>query len=342
MNSKTTILKALRAPRAFLTGLVLFVAMAMGAQGVDLMPQFHGALRSRFEMDTRTGQERFQVRNARLNIAGRVAQPIDYYVQADFCDRGKMKILDAWGRIAVSQRLKVQAGQFRIPFGTDCFKGPANYVFANRAFLVKNMSNIRGVGAKLSYSYSWLTAEAGAFNPTSISDQERWVKSLAYAGKLRAHTGAWTFDLGAETVIPDSVRVKLLGGSATYSDSKLTVSGEYMYEHYTRSRHKDAHAWVVWGDYRIPAKVGVFNQASFQARWDGITAHSSGKHVDGELITDTPARQRATIGATLSYIKGPVHCDIRLDYEKYFYHNHYKPSNPDADDKICAELVVRF
>ena len=100
---------------------------------VDLTPELHGVIRPRWEMDTKGGENRFQLRNARLSVNGRLAPEIDYYFQADFCDRGKIMFLDGWGRIAITPALKLQAGQFRIPFGTDCFRGPGNYIFANRS-----------------------------------------------------------------------------------------------------------------------------------------------------------------------------------------------------------------
>lgn len=92
-----------------------------------LMPEIHGTLRPRWEMLTSGGEMRFQMRNARLSIRGRIVPGvIDYYAQTDLCDRGKIKILDAWGRLTFVPELQVQAGQFRVPFGTDCFRGPGN------------------------------------------------------------------------------------------------------------------------------------------------------------------------------------------------------------------------
>lgn len=345
------------APGALLAGLLLLCSwsMAAAAEGnetekpaVDLTPHIHGALRARFEYSTRTGEERFQMRNARLTIDGALAPAIDYYVQMDACDRGKMKILDAWGRLQLATGLRLQAGQFRLPMGTDCFRGPSGYIFSNRSFLVKEMNNVRGVGAKLAYAspasgkVRW-GVDAGAFNPTSISDQERWNKTLAYAAKARVATGNVAFEAGAETLRPDLVRVNLLGASMAWSHGGWLVEGEYLYKHYAHDAHRTAHGWQVFGNYGFPVKWGMFNRASVQARYDGITAHSSGRlHDDGLLHTDFDPCNRATLGTTLTYSYGRVHCDIRLSFEKYFYHTNHTLLTPDAEDKLCAELVVRF
>lgn len=332
-----------------LTGLMLFMALAAsGAEAdsarVDRTPHFHGALRARYELATRDGDQRFQMRNARFTIDGRISPAIDYFVQTDLCDRGKMKILDAWARLEPTAGWSIQAGQFRLPFGTDCFKGPANYLFANRSFIGKNMNNTRGVGAKLAWHHRRVNLEAGAFNPTSISDQERWVRTLAYAGKATVSLpGGVTVAAGAQTVSPDSVRINLTGASVGWHHGALTLEGEYMNKHYTRSRHRTAHAWNLFADYGFPLRAGIFDRASVQARWDGMTAHSTGQRDDkGHLATDDHARQRITLGATLSYAYKALHCDLRVDYEKYFYHRHTAAPALDAADKVCAELVVRF
>ena len=311
------------------------------------VPEIHGALRTRFEHDFDNGGSRFQVRNARVTLNGYIAPSIDYFIQTDLCDRGKMKILDAWGRIAVAKGLKFQAGQFRLPFGTDAFRGPGNYVFSNRSFIGKDLCNVRGVGAKLSYTiplsgYQQLSIEGGAFNPTSISDHEVWIKELSYAAKGIYTIGNVRLITGVQSISPDSIRVNLWNASCTWTTGRWTFEGEYMNKHYTHHAHKTAHGWLLWTDYAMPIKAGVFNRASFQARWDGMTAHSDGKRDDtGALWSTRPARQRVTAGATVTYAHKALHCDQRLDYEKYFYRSGAIVP-PGEGDKICAEMVIRF
>lgn len=92
----------------------------------------------------------------------------------------------------------------------------------------------------------------------------------------------------------------------------------------------------------MPLDNPTFNQLSFQARYDGMTDHSTGKRNDeGNLITDNPTRQRITIGTTLAFVKNPFKAAIRLNYEKYFYTNGLTAPQGEAD-KIVAELVVKF
>lgn len=318
-------------------------ALAQDETKTDLTPHIHGAFRARYEHTT-SGEalNRFQLRNARVTLDGAVAPGITYFLQTDLCDRGTMRFLDGWGRIAFSRSVALQAGQFRLPFGTDCFKAPANYIFANRSFVGKEMNNVRGVGAKLSGSLSAVTLEAGAFNLSGISDHTRWTRTLAYAGKAQVSMKNLRLAAGVQSIEPDSVRINLLGASATWTSGRWTAEAEYINKHYTHGAHKPSHGYNVWADYRMPVHAGIFNQASFQVRVDGMSDHSSGlRDASGHLITNHPGRDRITAGATLSYVHTPVRCDLRIGYEHYFY-RHSSPSSPDASSRICAEMVVRF
>ena len=310
---------------------------------VNYIPEVHGVVRGRFEASTTESDHyRFQVRNARLNIGGKISSFADYYVQADFCDRGQIKFLDAWARVWVTKEIGFQAGQFRMPFGVDPFKGPATYYFANRSFVGKQMCNYRAVGAKAMWKPSKLpiTVEVGAFNPGTIGDHTPWRNTVTFASKLTAKVDNVTFATGFQSIKPDAVRANLIDAAVTWSTGRWLVEGEYMYKHYVNDRHKPAHAYNIYANYAMPIKAGFFNQLSFQGRFDGLTDHSTA--VGEDLITDHPTRNRITIGSTISYVRSKnMHLDIRLNYENYFYKNGHTPS-VDNDDKITAEIVLSF
>lgn len=314
-------------------------------QTVDYKPNVHGTVRTRFEVATQDGKYRFQVRNARVSLDGKIAPSIDYYVNTDLCDRGKMKILDVWARMWIVDGLGIQAGQFRMPFGVDPFLGPNTYIFANRSFIGKQVCNVRAVGAKVMYTLPTipLSAEAGVFNPTTIGDHSGWNSSLTFATKITYRIGNVSLATGFQSVIPDSIRANLIDACVSWSGGRWKVEGEYMNKHYTNDSHKACHAYNVYADYHIPVKAGVFNRLSFQGRFDGMTAHSNGiRGDDGRLMTNDPARNRITVGTTISYIKSKnLFLHLRANYEKYFYHSGTEIS-PDMGDKAVVELVLRF
>ena len=309
------------------------------------VPEIHGVVRARWEMATENGDSHFQVRNARLQVLGYVGPVFSYYINTDFCDRGKIKILDAWGRANVGHGLAVQAGQFRQPFGMDSFRGPASYLFGNRSFIGRYMCNVRSVGVQLQYSLPKvpILVEGGIFNPTDISDHSGWTHTYAYAGKATWTDNGIKITGGFQSLIPDSVRINLWDIGASYNIGRLSLEAEYMYKHYTNSAHRPCHGYLATVNYAVPIrKSKAFNSISFQGRFDGMTAHSAGTRSDGKLVTEEPGRRRLTLGTTLSgtYSKR-LHADLRLNYEKYFYDSG-STHLPEFGDRILLEMVVSF
>ncbi len=323
---------------------VSFSAFAGDDDRVDLRPEIHGVFRGRWETAIADGSGRFQVRNARVSLAGKVAPIVSYFINTDLCDRGKFLFLDAYGRIVLPARFAVQVGQFRMPFGTDSFRPPGGYFFNNRSFIGKKVNNYRAVGFKIDYDFGSvpLTVQAGMFNPTTIDDHTRWVKDYAYAGRLIYRPGDFSFGMGAESIKPDSVRINLLGVSAGWASGRWTTEAEYMYRHYTNHTHKATSAWNVFASYSIPLEKSVFDALSIQARFDGMTALASGtREADGKLKTTDPGRNRVTVGSTLDYRYKAVRVAVRLNYEKYFYSNGVTVT-PENDDRLSAELIIKF
>lgn len=318
----------------------LFAAVAFTGAADDkafsYVPEIHGALRTRWEINTNSAQQRFQVRNARVTLGGKIAPSISYFLQTDLCDQGKMKILDAYGRFDIIKGLYVQAGQFRMPFGVEPFYAPANYIFANRSFMAKQVMNYRAVGGKVGYTLpkTPLTLEFGVFNPTAIGDHNVWSKTVAFSGKaLYKLPAGFTVSAGYASIKPGSVRANLVDACLQWQNANWLVAAEYMFKHYRDDAADDNHSYVAFVDWHKPVNCGVFNQWSIQARFDGMTDHANMTSLDLEA-----ARKRATIGTTLTYKYKAVHADVRVNYEKYFDYKEggYSP------DRFVAELVVRF
>lgn len=313
------------------------------------LPTVHGTVRPRMEMEFGHGlptAARFQVKNARLSLEGSVGNFVDYMFNTDFCDQGKITILDVWARVNAPKGLSFQMGQFRLPFGVDPFRGPNNYIFANRSFIGKQVCNIRGVGFQIGYKAKGfpLTVEAGIFNPTPIGDHIIWTTKFAYAAKVGYTLDRVKLATGFQSLRPDGVRANLFDVAATWTpSSRWIVEAEYMYKHYVHRAHKPVNSWLVWADYKLPIKAWMFNRLSFQGRFDGMTDHSTGaRGSEGHLVTNHPFRNRVTVGSTISWIKSAnLFADIRVNYEKYFYHSDATIAQGDGD-KFLVELVVRF
>lgn len=314
-------------------------SVAVAADGdFSYIPEVHGTVRARWEMDTRNGSQRFRVRNARLSVGGYVAPSIDYFVQAEFNDEDHLLLLDAYGRFRIVKGLTVQAGQFRMPFGVESFRAPNNYYFANRSFMGKQMMNYRALGAKVTYAIpsTPLTLDFGGFNPVSLHKGAKYSKTLAYAGKASCKLPAgFKVTAGYASIKPDTHRANLIDACLEWSNKNILVVGEYMYERYCHKFYPDAHSYVAFVDWHKSVNWGVFNRWSIQGRMDGLTDHY-------QLVTGKESfnhkRNRATIGSTLTYSYKALHADVRLNYEKYF---NWKGGDA-VSDCFVAELVVRF
>ncbi len=313
---------------------------ADGADKISYVPEFHGAVRPRWELDTETGNSRFEVRWARFTAEGKVAPKIGYFMQVDLCDQGVFKFHDAYVKMEIVKGLEIQAGQFRMPFGREPFMAPQNYVFANRSFMGKQMCNYRKVGAKATYKVPTrlpITVEAAVGNAGGVSNHNTWSKSYMGSGRVSLQAGDFNICGGIMDILPDATRIMLYDIGTTWNSGDWRGGVEFMNEHYVKSNHSDAQSWVIWGDYGRPAKLGIFNHWSVQARYDGMTCQWNG--IEGDR--DNAARNRITIGGTLSYKYKKVFADVMLDYEQYFYHNGYTPSEGQGN-KLVAEIAVRF
>lgn len=306
--------------------------------------QVHGVVRGRYELNTYDGTSRFQARNARVSVDAKLGKVAEAFIQADFCDRGKVKMLDAWTQLALPQGVSARIGQFRLPFGDNSFATPATYWFANRSFVGKYMSPGRHVGFQLGWAIprTALRAYAGVFNSYSISDHEVWGTKYNYAARIVLDPAEWQLVTGFVSAVPDAVRINSWNFGATYKPGPWRFEAEYLYRHYTSQMHSASHGYLVQADYAHPIRSTLFNQWSGQLRVDGMTDFWSGSlSANGEAITDSPLRNRITAGVTLSHIyNDKIGAHLRLNYEKYFY-GHQHPSGSD-NDKMVVELVVTF
>lgn len=311
------------------------------------LPHIHGVVRGRFEASTVESAYRFQVRNARLNIGGAIGPVVDYFLQADFCDRGKIKMLDAWIGLKPAKGLNLRVGQFRVPFGVNTFRAPDNYLFSNRSFLGKDCANYRAVGARAAYTLPSipLTLEAGAFNPGTIGDHQPWHSTLTFASKATLRTNGFTASVSYLSHKPQTRRINYLDAAFGWIGGRWRFEGEYTLEHPVgMGADGVAHDYLVQGEYAMPLRTKFFNQLSFEARFDGRTRAP-------EFSSDPQApqpcgwwepRRRITVGSTISHIRtAHLQMHLRLDYEKYLYHSHVRP-DADTGDKAVVELVVTF
>lgn len=308
------------------------------------VPTIYGTLRGKYEWSPQIGASRFQVRTARIGVSGDVLDNVSYKADIDFCDEGKIKVLDVFGKLTMFERqFSVALGQMRLPFSVDAKRGPGSQFFANRSFLAKQVGNVRDVGVTLSYNptNTKFNVEAGVYNGNGLTNQTPWNQTMIYAGRMNYTLSGIKAEVGFQSQRPDQVRINLVDVSLSWTYGNFFIEGEYMNKHYTNNAYKTVHGYNIQALYSIPMRK-IFNSISVLGRWDSMTDHSDGKRDDmGKLSMTHPGRNRLTGGLTFSFFK-KIGADIRLNYEKYFYHDDMVAVDDNGHDKLVVELVVNF
>ncbi len=159
-------------------------------------PKFYGALMAAFNVGTYSGTNRFNVRNSRFGFKGNVAKELSYKVQIDFHNQGSVSVLDSYLHYK-HNNFGFKLGQQSIMISEDMKRGPADALFASRAFTaiastaylsgsdgnysLKNLGS-RDIGAYADYTLRKESAMPiniglGVFNGSGANNAE-WDHSL--------------------------------------------------------------------------------------------------------------------------------------------------------------------
>ena len=337
-----------------LLSMMTAAAFAQASEGEDFdkTPKIGGTIRSKYEYQTEEGEGRFEVRTARINVAGKVAPEVSYKAEIDLCDEGKIKMLDAYTRITPWKTLQFTIGQERVPFTIDAHRSPHQQYFANRSFIAKQVGNVRDVGAELGYTWNVgfpIVLNAGVFNGSGLTNQkDYWTKGVNYSAKLQFLFPNLNLVLSTQKIKPSDVTVTMYDGGLTFHKGGFIAEAEYLYKHYSKNAFHDVHAFDGFVSYDIPVvnPKSLVKKVSPLVRYDFMSDHSDGTRYNvtdddlGQLIINDYKRHRVTGGVTLSLAK-PFISDIRINYEKYFYRKDGIAKTSEKD-KFVIEFMTKF
>lgn len=329
------------------------------AQAQEYKPSIHGTIRGKYERQfsssdnhdedaASTDAQRFEVRNARISVDGKLSDIVSYKAEIDLCDEGTVKMLDAYGRVKLSPNLDVQIGQYRVPFTIDAHRSPHQQYFANRSFIAKQVGSIRDVGLSATYTLTrnddgWGNIlQGGLFNGSGLTGQkDYWTSSINFSLKdqLLMPQG-WLMEASMQKVKPDGVTIMMYDGALQWHNHNWICEAEYVYKNYAHGAFDAVNAVDVFVCYdqwlnARPSADKLLQKVSYLARFDYMSDNS-----DGVKVTDAE-RKRFTAGITLSLGQKAFTADLRLNYEKYYY-DEGATIKPSEHDKVVAELMVRF
>lgn len=338
--------------------MVALAAMLIGTSAqaqensTNLTPNIHGTVRGKYEYQPEDKAGRFEVRNARLSVDGKVSEIVEYRAEIDLSNEGKIKMLDAYTRFKPFDDFQFTIGQMRVPFTIDAHRSPHKQYFANRSFIAKQVGNVRDVGATVGYKTDGalpIIMEAGIFNGSGVEKQKDfWTKNINFSVKAQFFLPKdFNLTLSIQKIKPDNAGIIMYDAGAFYHADGWHVEAEYLFKHYDGSAFKNVHSVNAFVNYDIPLKKCLFSKISPLLRYDYMNDHSDGMRYlggkldkNGSLVVTDYQRSRLTGGLTLSIDK-PFVSDIRINYEKYFYRKGAIPK-PSEKDKIVVELMTRF
>ncbi len=336
--------------KAIIVILCLFavVTVSTGAEKAKspYIPDFHGTIRAKYEYEPTINKGRFEIRNARMSLEGKIIPIVRYKAEIDLSDEGSIKMLDAYIRLQPKERLKFTFGQMRVPFSIDAHRSPHLQYFANRSFIAKQVGNVRDVGVAASWTFGArtpITLEGGVFNGSGLTNQKHfWTADYNFS--LKSQICLWrqlNIVLSCQKAKASDVNTYMYDGGIYWENSRWHIEAEYLRKHYANDAFRPVNAVDAFAAYRLPLKRNKM-ALSFLGRYDYMSDHSKGsKDENGILLVDDPERHRLTGGMTLSLGKGALQADIRLNYEQYFYNKGVEQSISEQN-KIVLEFVAHF
>lgn len=312
----------------------------------EYKPEIHGTVRAKYEYEPTIGKGRFEIRNARLSVEGKVIPIVRYKAEIDLSDEGTIKMLDAYVRLLPKERLRFTFGQMRVPFTIDAHRSPHLQYFANRSFIAKQVGNVRDVGAAASWTFGTrlpVTLEGGIFNGSGLTNQKNyWTDNYNFSFKAQTTIARQTnITLSCQKANAGKVNVMMYDAGGYWENSRWHIEAEYLRKHYAGDRFKAVNSIDAFAAYRLP--IGKKHTAlSFLCRYDYMSDHSGGSaDGNGNLVADDPERHRLTGGLTLSLGNRALQADVRLNYEQYFYSSGAVPKISEQN-KIVLEFVAHF
>lgn len=322
---------------AICTSLICVVGNAQ--ESIDTKPQINGTIRAKYEYNSSRDQQRFQVRNARFGVTGNVNTLVSYKAEMDLSDEGKFKVLDAYIRVTPLKDLSLTIGQMKIPFSTDNLRSPSQIYFANRSFIAKQISkNLRDVGAMLTYKNNTLIPvelSAGVFNGNGLVEQT-WQNDMNFATRLTIEPvknmglSAQYYE-GKMLANEKTDRIKMYDFGINYRIGNFFIDSEYAHKTSKDTASQQithSNAFFIFGAYDFWLTKGFITYITPAFRYD---------FMDQDVNLGLIEPQRYTAGLTFGLNKKYNTTHVRINYEKYMYHD-----LPNLDDKLVVEFMVKF
>ncbi len=323
------------------TILLLYVGSFVCAQ--DNYPSFtyDGTLKNKFEYTPSTEKYRFDVRNSRLGLKGKITPKMDYRAQVELSNEGKFQVLDLSGTIHPYESLSFTLGQTSVPIFNSYTTNPGTMMFANRTFLAKYYAGTRDIGLLATYELPVqipVALDFGIFNG-NVTNDPQWTDQFSYSARLNLGSMKGlrsTFKI-YDYPLNEQAHYLLYGADLRYEASNWKVETEVM-KRDDKINHKDLFSGYLQGAYafKIKNENYLFNSVIPALRYDFIDQYKN---------DDTLDVNRYTMGLGFGIGKKYFNSILRLDYEIYEINQSldFLQKYEEMDkSKFTIELVYMF
>lgn len=213
---------------------------------VSKLPSVSGLINLRYQYDSASDANGFDIRRVHLNLKGELTKKLDYSFQAEFA--GSPKILDAYVRYKLDRRFNLQVGEFKIPFSIENTYGPSTLETADNSLAISrlcNYSDVSGIasnGRDIGLSayggffpqdgYNLVDYAVGVFNGNGINLSDNNT-SKDFSGRLtlnpiRHLSVAGSYYNGSHGKTGDTHYRTRTGFGAKWEDKRLLIRSEYI------------------------------------------------------------------------------------------------------------------
>lgn len=288
----------------------------------------NGTVRAKYEYQPEEGVGRFEVRNCRISVSGKVMPTVAYKAEIDLSDEGRIRMLDAYLRLLPTENLRLTAGQMRVPFTIDAHRSPHQQYFANRSFIAKQVDNVRDVGATAGYTFVF------GDNETNCRNKPHTDRNGQYTNGNEQDK---TYKRYETSAAPSSLTLE--GG--IFNGSGLTEQKHYWTKSYNYSLKAEA---LICGQVGVvlscqhtrPAETGIM-------MWNGGAYwHAHGWHIEGEYLhKDYSGGAFKAVNAVDAFVVKRL--PLRKVFEavsllgRYDYMDDHSDGKPDSNGRLTID-----
>lgn len=218
-----------------------------------------------------------QIRRARMDMKGKLADRLDFRLQADFA--ASPKLIDAFAKIKFADAAQLQVGQFKIPFSLENKLSPLDLELTDNALAVKYLSGYSDVTGIGSYANGRDIGVLLAGELFKYEDSHGTMPLVRYGVGLFGGNGInvktddmWK-DLSARIELCPFVRDVVISGSAYIGKYEMLAAGQ------PTGTGGDRRRWAVGAQYdnrhltlRSECLWGVTDFAVYDAIHDSYTS----------------------------------------------------------------------